>query len=61
MCEQYITKGRARFPSLTAHALQHSNMCNNKSAVPEFPIFPIIVPEYDSSILDPYSFMFARQ
>ena len=36
-------------------------MYNNKSAVPEFPIFPMIVPLYDSSISDTYSFVFASQ
>ena len=37
MPEKYITIGRYRFSSLTAHARQNFIMCNNKSAVPEFP------------------------
>ena len=61
MCEQYRTKGKACFSSLTAHSCQHYNMCNNKSAVPEFPIFTMIVSLYYSSISDTYSFMFATQ
>ena len=37
MCEQYITKGRDQFYSLTAHSHQHCTMCNNKPSVPEYP------------------------
>ena len=47
MCEQYRTKGRALFSSLTAYAHQHYTMCNNKSAVPEFTIFSMIVSLYN--------------
>ena len=61
MCEQYITKGRALFYSLTAHARQYCNMCDDKCAVLEFPIFPMIVYLYDSSISDTYSFIFSSQ
>ena len=61
MCEQYRTKGRAWFSSLTAHSNQHCTMCDDKYAVLEFPIFPMIVFLYDSSISDTYSFIFSSQ
>ena len=54
MCEQCRTKVRARFFSLTAYAIQHCPMCNNKSILPELPIFPIIVSLYDYSLWDTY-------
>ena len=61
MCEQCRTKVRARFFSLTAYAIQHCPMCNNKSILPELPIFPIIVSLYDYSLWDTYIFIFYSQ
>ena len=61
MCEQYRTICRAWFSSITAHACQHCTMCNNKSFVPEFFIWPITVSLYNYSIPDTYIFMFIIQ
>ena len=61
MCEQYRNIGRALFYSLTTHTRQHCTMCDNKSAVPAFTRWQMIVYLYDSSILDTYSLVFARQ
>ena len=38
MYEQYTTIGRDQFSLLTGHAHQSCTMCNNKYAIPEFPI-----------------------
>ena len=61
MCEQYRTKGRSCFSSLNVHERQNCTMCNNKSVVPEFPRYSMIVSLYVSSILYKYSFMFYSQ
>ena len=61
MTEQYRTIGRARFSSSTARASQNCTMFNIKSAVPEFPRWPMIVSLYYSSISKIYTFMFVIQ
>ena len=61
MCENYRTKARYWFSSLTAHTRNHYTTWNIKYAVPEFPIFPMIMYLNDSSISDTYSFMFYIQ
>ena len=61
MYEQYRTISRSWFSSLNACVKKHFTVCNNKSAVPEFPQWTMIVSIYYYSISDTYSFMFDSQ